>query len=75
MMKSCYYRIIEEEMGNYRYSITIFDKALMIHNDLDSYNDQYFSNTIEWIVCLREKVFFGKSELKVMRRNSSDRST
>ena len=63
--------IIEAEMGNYSYSITIFEKAVMIYKDLDCSDDQYFSNAIEWIVYLREKVFLNKSEVKVIGGNRS----
>lgn len=70
-----FYRIIEEEMGNYRIAITIFEKALMVYKDLGCSNDHYFSNTIEWIVCLREKVFLAKSEISKMKINIIPRTS
>jgi len=38
----------------------MFEKALLMHKDLNCYDDQYFSNIVEWIVYLREKLFLAK---------------
>ena len=51
-------RIIHADMGKWNNSIKIFEKVLDIYKDLDYNEDQScFSNTIDWIVYLREKVF------------------